>query len=166
MAKVTNINKSTNKEEETMNEENKNIQEINENVEEKEEVVEVKRGKDLWKFVKDHKKEIIMGTISIVLIAGGAYIIYKTGFKAGFKDGEMSNMPIDGADCNIIGKMDGDSYSITIDGPTFGGGELVTGCVLTQENAIGFAKGILKDLGCLKEVLEVGKDIAEVIDNG
>lgn len=165
MAKVTNINKSK-KEEEMMNEETKNVQEINENVQE-EEVVEVKRGKDLWKFIKNHKKEIIIGTISIVLIAGGAYIIYKAGFKSGFKDGEMANMPLDGADCNLCGKMGSDGgYNITIAGPTYNGGVAEHSCILDEENAIQFAKGMLKDLGCLKEVLEVGKDIAEVIDNG
>lgn len=122
----------------------------------------IKKG-NLGEFVKSHKKEIITGAIAIAVIGGLVYISYKSGFKAGVKAGT----PITNADCQVYGSLKGDSYILGITGPTYGCGSMYHEAVLTHANAAEFGMGILRDLGYLKEIVEVPGEIAkEVVANG
>lgn len=118
---------------------------------------------NLGEFVKSHKKEIITGAIVIAVIGGLVYISYKSGFKAGVK----ATTPIEGGDCQVYGSLKGDSYILGITGPMYGGGMLDHGAVLSHANAAEFGMGILRDLGYLKEIVEVPEKMAmEVVSNG
>lgn len=119
--------------------------------------------KKIKRFFEDNKKEIVCGAIGTAMFIFGVRIIYKTGFKAGV----YANTLVDKAPIVAKGIVDGDNYILSLVGPTYGCGDLEHGIIWTNEEAIKAAKDILKDLGCLKEIVEIPEDIAkEVIANG
>lgn len=122
----------------------------------------IKKG-NLGEFVKSHKKEIITGAIAIAVIGGLVYISYKSGFKAGVK----ANTIIPNTPCEVSGFISGDNYVLSLVGSTYGCGQINHGVMWSQTDAADMAMGILKDLGYLKEVVEVPGEIAkEVVANG
>jgi hypothetical protein len=130
------------------------------NVKESDEVVV--GDNNIAKFIKDHKKEILIGAISICVIAGIAYITYKTGYKHGVK----ANTFIPGEKCETTGYLteDGSIYKLGFEGPTYGCGMQIFGVEWSASDAIDVAKDILKDLGALKEVVDIpGEAVKEVI---
>lgn len=143
---------------ENATEEVKDVKSVN--AEESDEVIVGEN--NITKFIKDHKKEILIGAIGICVIAGIAYITYKTGYKHGVK----ANSFIPGEKCETTGYLteDGSIYKLGFEGPTYGCGLQMFGVEWNASDAIDVAKGILKDLGALKEVIEVpGEAVKEVI---
>ena len=117
---------------------------------------------NIKKFIKDHKKEILIGAVSICVVAGIAYITYKTGFKHGVK----ANTFIIGEKCETAGYLteDGSIYKLGFEAPTYGCGMKMFGVEWSVSDATDVAKSILKDLGVLKEVIDVpGEVVKEVI---
>lgn len=117
---------------------------------------------NIAKFIKDHKKEILIGAISICVIAGIAYITYKTGYKHGVK----ANTFIIGEKCETAGYLteDGSIYKLGFEAPTYGCGMQMFGVEWNVSDAADVAKSILKDLGVLKEIIDVpGEAVKEVI---
>ena len=130
------------------------------NVEESDEVVV--GDNNIAKFIKDHKKEILIGAISICVIAGIAYITYKTGYKHGVK----ANTFKIGEKVKTFGYLteDGGIYKLGFEAPTYGCGNKIFGVEWEVSDAIDIAKDVLKDLGALKEVIDVpGEAVKEVI---
>lgn len=122
----------------------------------------IKKG-NLGEFVKSHKKEIITGAIAIAVIGGLVYISYKSGFKAGVK----ANTLIPNTECKVNGFLNGDNYVLGLTGQTYGCGYINHGVMWSQADAAETAMGILRDLGYLKEIVEVPGEIAkEVVANG
>ncbi len=122
----------------------------------------IKKG-NLGEFVKSHKKEIITGAIAIAVIGGLVYISYKSGFKAGVK----ANTLIPNTECKVNGFLNGDNYVLGLTGKTYGCGYINHGVMWSQADAAETAMGILRDLGYLKEIVEVPGEIAkEVVANG
>lgn len=122
----------------------------------------IKKG-NLGEFVKSHKKEIITGAIAIAVIGGLVYISYKSGFKAGVK----ANTLIPNTECKVNGFLNEDNYVLGLTGRTYGCGYINHGVMWSHADAADVALSILKDLGYLKEIVEVPGEIAkEVVANG
>ena len=113
---------------------------------------------DLGQFVKDHKKELITGAISLVIIGGVVYVSYKAGVKAATPVvGQNAQMDFDWTPENNLG--------IATAFKT-GSGSLEVHSRMTGEDAVQLATNILKKAGKLKEVIDVGENIMEVAANG
>lgn len=117
------------------------------------------------KFVSDHKTDILLFGGGAVLTVVGIKIISKTCIKRGYEMGVHAAGFVSGAPAELRYSLIEDGYKIGIYGPTYGLGDLQHDLILTSENAIIVAKDILKDLGCLKEVIEI-PEAAEVVTNG
>ena len=113
---------------------------------------------DLGQFVKDHKKELITGAISLVIIGGVVYVSYKAGVKAATPVvGQNAQMDFNWTPENNLG--------IATAFKT-GSGSLEVHSRMTGEDAVQLATAILKKAGKLKEVVDVGENIMEVAANG
>ena len=113
------------------------------------------RKADLVQFVKDHKKELITGAITLVIIGGVVYVSYKAGVKAA--------TPVVGQPAQVdFDWTPEENLSIAT---TFKTGCGST-CVTTRMNgadAIRVATDILKAAGKLSDA---GESIMEVAANG
>lgn len=122
--------------------------------------IKINKG-DVGKFVKEHKKEIACGIISIVVVGGVAYISYKAGYNRCYS----KYTPKVGSPATFSYRWD-DNISkciFKITGNNIAGTAAVSrACSLDKEAAINIAKDILKDFNMLREVVEV----PEVIANG
>ena len=113
------------------------------------------------KFVKEHKKELIITGVGAVAVGAGVYFVYRSGYSAG-----VSSMTVTDQSTNMVLKaLDGGKYALAGDLVTKGGGMHISH-VFEQEQAIQMATDILKHAGCLKEVLDVGEKVVEVAANG
>lgn len=119
--------------------------------------------KNLINFLKENKWAIAAFALDIVIIGGVMYVVYKKGWA----DGVHDNTLVEYGHCVAKGYVDGDYYNLSLVGPTYGCGDIEHGIAWLKEDAIIAAKGILKDLGCLKEIVEIPEEIAkEVVANG
>lgn len=113
----------------------------------------------LKKFVKDHKYEIVIVGGIIMIVVGGV-VIYKTGFKSG-----VNATHVTGFKSNWHCETNGGKFIFTSD-VVSKAGEYVIRQEFDSDQAIELAKFILKETGCIKELVKVGAEIAEVTANG
>ena len=111
------------------------------------------------KFVKNHKYDIVIVGGIIMIVVGGV-VIYKTGFKSG-----VNAMHVEGFKSNWHCETNGGKFIFTSD-VVSKAGEYTINQEIDSDQAIKLAKFILKETGCIKELVKVGAEIAEVTANG
>lgn len=112
------------------------------------------------KFVKNHKYDIVIVGGIIMIVVGGV-VIYKTGFKSGV-NAALNLDPNSTWHCQTA---DGSKFIFTSD-VVSKAGEYTINQTIDSDQAINIAKFILKETGCIKELVKVGAEIAEVAANG
>lgn len=108
-------------------------------------------------FIKTHKREIGIGVGALIFVGGVAYVAYSKGRARGIHD----NTYVNGgrSDFNYGLMEDGENYSFAIRGATYGNGIWTHWLHMPKKDAIKVAKDVLEELGCLKTLAELPKEV-------